>query len=527
MGMRTHAPATRAPAAPITTRAAGWELSPAPLGTLQRKCGCGAPAGPEGECQECGEKEMNLQRRAADQAGQPPVPPIVHEVLRGSGQPLDPATRAFMEPRFGHDFGAVRVHTDARAGQSARSVNALAYTVGRDLVFGAGQYAPSTAAGQKLIAHELAHTIQQRDAFGRMGGLGTSVPGDALEEEADDAAEGVTASDRFSVTERAPAILARDTPKGPSPGLTDEEKEQLRMQEEFKKAQSVEKGRTPPGVVKTWGWGGPETDNIYQECTVAPMDRPTFRGFVKSLSGAPRRNRIKDLQDVMGITHFDPNQAVAPKIEAEPIVEGKKTLFKLKPTHAEMPPIQSAYTRVDKDPKEFVEGSRPYAKSDCNDFWHSVGKKPPGRYDVIWLLPDDGAEMFRQMELEHCADIRLAFELTLVSYASSLNNLAASERTYDSEKQVMDTAVKWVSTPPGQMIFEFYKAAAKTEARDAQGWHSAKWETRTNAQDPDPNKNLCRGFIRKLDASTGPDVGHHPSSEVITLDPAKPAGKKP
>lgn len=89
------------------------------------------------------------------------VPPIVHEVLRSSGQPLDASTRAFMEPRFGHDFSRVRVHTDARAAESAREVNALAYTVGRDVVFGKGQYALATGAGKQLLAHELVHTIQQ------------------------------------------------------------------------------------------------------------------------------------------------------------------------------------------------------------------------------------------------------------------------------------------------------------------------------------------------------------------------------
>ena len=89
------------------------------------------------------------------------VPPIVHEVLRSPGQPLDVATRAFMEPRFGHDFSGVRVHTDAKAAESARAVNALAYTVGRNVVFGAGQYLPQTNAGQRLLAHELTHTVQQ------------------------------------------------------------------------------------------------------------------------------------------------------------------------------------------------------------------------------------------------------------------------------------------------------------------------------------------------------------------------------
>jgi hypothetical protein len=90
------------------------------------------------------------------------APPIIHEAMRSPGQPLDPATRDFMEPRFGHDFSRVRVHSGTAAEQSARDVNARAYTVGNDIVFGAGQYAPSTPHGVRLLAHELAHVVQQQ-----------------------------------------------------------------------------------------------------------------------------------------------------------------------------------------------------------------------------------------------------------------------------------------------------------------------------------------------------------------------------
>lgn len=106
--------------------------------------------------------KINLQRRATNQAVPATLPPIVHDVLHSPGQPLDPATRAFMEPRFGHDFSRVRVHTDTKAAESARAVNALAYTIGWNTVFGAGEYAPETTAGRRLLAHELVHTIQQR-----------------------------------------------------------------------------------------------------------------------------------------------------------------------------------------------------------------------------------------------------------------------------------------------------------------------------------------------------------------------------
>ncbi len=140
---------------PTTTPAA----EPAPRLLLQRRCACGGTPGFDGECAAC--RAKRLQRRATESAGPSGVPPIVHEVLRSPGQPLDAETRAFMEPRFGHDFSRVRVHTGARAAESARAVNALAYTVGRDVVFGAGQYAPGTSAGRRLLAHELAHVVQQ------------------------------------------------------------------------------------------------------------------------------------------------------------------------------------------------------------------------------------------------------------------------------------------------------------------------------------------------------------------------------
>jgi Domain of unknown function (DUF4157) len=149
-------------------------FTPVRGGLLQRKCVCGGTPGPTGECEECRKKRLSLQRKTpragADsqhstfntQQGSD-VPPIVHEVLNSPGRPLDPATRAFFEPRFGHDFSEVRVHTDARAAESARAVNALAFTVGRDVVFGQGHYAPGKSQGKRLLAHELTHVLQQGD----------------------------------------------------------------------------------------------------------------------------------------------------------------------------------------------------------------------------------------------------------------------------------------------------------------------------------------------------------------------------
>ena len=96
-------------------------------------------------------------------AEQTPAPPIVQEVLNATGEPLDQATRAIMEPSFGYDFSQVRVHTDAKAAESSRAVNAQAYTVGEHVVFAANRYQHGTTAGRSLLAHELAHVVQQNN----------------------------------------------------------------------------------------------------------------------------------------------------------------------------------------------------------------------------------------------------------------------------------------------------------------------------------------------------------------------------
>lgn len=89
------------------------------------------------------------------------TPPIVHDVLRSPGQPLDATTRLFFEKRFAQDFSSVRVHADSKAADSANSVHARAYTVGKDIVFGPGEFSPHTDASRRLLAHELTHVVQQ------------------------------------------------------------------------------------------------------------------------------------------------------------------------------------------------------------------------------------------------------------------------------------------------------------------------------------------------------------------------------
>ena len=119
-------------------------------------------------CDACAEEERLQRKEAGSQTSPHEAPATVHETLRSPGQPLDDTTRAYFEPRFGHDFSGVRVHLGAAAEQSARDVNAWAYTVGPDIAFGAGRFAPATPQGRHLLAHELAHVMQQSgDSSGR------------------------------------------------------------------------------------------------------------------------------------------------------------------------------------------------------------------------------------------------------------------------------------------------------------------------------------------------------------------------
>jgi Domain of unknown function (DUF4157) len=156
------------------------------------------------KCASC-EEEEEVQTLHKKPAGTPKAavgkaPGMVHAVLRAPGQPLDAATRAYFEPRFGYDFSRVRVHTDTAAAESAQAVNALAYTVGSHMVFARREYAPNSRQGQKLLAHELTHVVQQEGSAGRMDRLTVDAPDSSAEREASAVADKVAAGGHARVS---------------------------------------------------------------------------------------------------------------------------------------------------------------------------------------------------------------------------------------------------------------------------------------------------------------------------------------
>ena len=165
---------------------------------LQRKCSsCGSPSIGGATCRGCAAKA-----HARNPSAQAPAPQ--------GGQALVPAVQADMSSRFGHDFSRVRVHTDAAAAASARSLGALAYTSGSDITFSAGRYDPASTDGRRLLAHELAHVVQQSGhVSGTQTQLAVSAPGDASERQADAAADAVLAGRAVPRLDALPARIAR------------------------------------------------------------------------------------------------------------------------------------------------------------------------------------------------------------------------------------------------------------------------------------------------------------------------------
>jgi len=315
---------------PMLFRMLGPGASSGPI--LRRKCSC------EGASEKCDSCSGDLQRAATASQANDTVPAIVHDVIGTSGRPLDPSTRSYFELRFGHDLGAVRIHTDATAAKSAKSVNALAYTVGQHVVFGAGQYAQGTGEGRRVMAHELAHTIQQSKGpqHGNLAPLRFSQPSDDAEREAS-----ATADRMLSGEAAAPIVLAsaevlhRVPPDEPAKKAGPED---LFLEDPFTIhcppaptdkwiKQVVVKQESPQSVTATWSDGSTDTGQCSTgkgHCCVDPAAPEgvacTERGSrtdgsnctpITTGAGLPVLRKVPDHKGVQLWTEIDSSRAIA------------------------------------------------------------------------------------------------------------------------------------------------------------------------------------------------------------------------
>ena len=238
---------------------------------------------------------------------------LFHEAVASPGEPLDEDTRALMEPSFHHNFSNVRVHADMSSSQSAGRVNALAYTAGRDIVFAAGSYAPGTDSGRRLLAHELAHVVQQSsgpvDGSLVTGGIKLSDPADRFEQEAELTAERVIAGrpvsiwtgGKASASPSAGPVLSVQRSNGSTP-ITDSPTRQQMIRdllEEHAGLNPKVAGDAVEGAVRVMGKGGKGGDVVLDPLVTREVSVHTGRfdakGIIAHLQGEARQAGVREI----------------------------------------------------------------------------------------------------------------------------------------------------------------------------------------------------------------------------------------
>ncbi len=448
---------------------------------LQRACTCG------GACPKCqteqperGDERAQTARVGSGDRGQTDVPPIVTEVLRSPGQPIDPATRAFMEPRFGHDFSRVRVHTDTAANASARAVNARAYTVGHDIVFGTGQFAPASAEGTKLIAHELAHVVQQREGATAMPeSLKIAPRQDCYEQEADQTAKAVT-------RESAPAGRALISQWS---GADEWSADLAPFMSRFKSGLSLQ--RQPCSKADDRIVTGPLTTQLPNiKCEPSPEKLETVRAVPK----VP--------PTIMGVT--------------ESTTEGQEIEFReLKASKCKATVLKYATLNF---------GPFMYAKAGTYEIGTEVTPAhracPEGKTIAKRLLiTEEGAKTLRWGEIEHCEDQKLAFALSMGKYDQAIKDLEGEYCAADPSARPNEPICEkeFANRFENRTGIEFAKRqqisdclGSKSALRDSppRKWHDIVPDDLFYAKD-------CSLVTYIVNPGAAPHIGKHPSSEIV------------
>ncbi|HEU4561278.1 MAG TPA: DUF4157 domain-containing protein [Longimicrobium sp.] len=426
------------------------------------------------------------------------VPPIVHAALRAPGQPLDPAVRAELEPRFRHSFADVRVHTDGQAARSARAVGAHAYTVGRDVVFAAGRYAPGTEDGQRLIAHELAHVAQQRGASRSIQPrLEIGAADDPAEREAEAAASAVAEGAAISVPAGSGAVLRRQTP--PDGGMDGVDAGPRHD------AGTVPDAGAPPDAAQT-----PAPAQAADAGTPPPPPSPPPPCTPTALTRAAYLAAPGTSTGDFGLTVLS-GQVTIPVVRTTRVRGG----VRVEPTSAALPPITSVFT----GPGVFNEDTLTWTQQEPG-----VGCRT-ARYPIRWTITGPGAARIMAGEMEHCADFQQAFAISLRRYADAVNALAASRRVFGSARAAEAAVTRTVGVPPARWMEVFECLAARTTLRDGRqgrrGWHTPQVRRVAPRQN-----NGCAFAEMILEGNALPEVGQHPAATLIQgcgeAGPARP-----
>jgi hypothetical protein len=376
-----------------------------------------------------------------------------------------------MEPRFGHDFSRVQVHTDRKAAESARAVNALAYTISNHIVFNVDQYQPATRDGRRLLAHELTHTRQQAEGLKR-----SSMNNDGNESQAE--------------VEAVETARSLEESEGPTPAGIMMDYKPIEVIAHQELASSPSQTEPSQQASPTGGSGQEQTEaganptGSQAGCQPTPLTRQAFL----QQSGATQRD--------LGLTRLA-GQVGTPAVQISPASNGV-----LLPTSAVQAPITSAYTRG-----SFIEG-------DAHFVSQSSSGCPSKRYPLEWNIFGSGEQAIRQGEQEHCDDFQLAFDLSLVRFANEVNTVAQTGRRFANQQAAEQFFARRVGVAPSQWFDHYSCLSNKTRLRDRRDWHTPRGTSR-GMREPVYPCDKVRFFV---DSGHFPDIGRHPSSTVITTE---------
>jgi hypothetical protein len=437
-----HFPAS---ALPITAITAG---SP----QLRRQCACGS-------CEEEASQTLRTVRAGSLCSGnERDTHRIVDEVLRSPGRPLDTLVRNDMEQRFGHDFSRVRLHTDMLANASARATNAHAYTVGHDIVFGTGRFAPDTAEGIKLIAHELVHVVQQGEAANVMQERVATAPWRRFEHKDDRTAACPSANQADKFMPRLSSAL--------------------RLQRQLCN-RADDKIVTDPLVTKLPDITCQPDPKTLQEVRAEPDAPKTLLGLTESV--------------------VTTDQVSTQELKASRCSAHVKSFAEMK-----INKLIYAKEGIYDDGTEETPAHRACAQRKV------VAKK-------MQIRPD-AAKKIREGEIEHCEDKRLAFALSWGKYNQAIRDLEGDYCAAGAGGATEDICSKeFAQRFKNRTGIEFEKRRAvadclldKTKLRDSEvpGWHIAVPTSVSYAQD-------CSAVTYTYTAQSLPEVGKHPSAEIV------------
>jgi uncharacterized protein DUF4157 len=504
----------------------------APGRLLERRCAaCGNHTMAGGKCAECAKSKSGLQRklaigasndlleqeadRVADRvlaapahsamSGTPPriqrfighstgengtAPASIDRVLVSPGKPLDPKLQQDMGQRFGYDFSRVRVHIGDAAEQSARDVSAHAYTVGRNIVFGAGQFAPGTNDGRRLIAHELTHVVQQDTACAPNGRAGIAIDGvdDPLEREAETAAQRANENTEQSI---ASASLSAGVGRLACAPMLQRDDGLGEKKEEIPIPRVPYREKAPTGETEP-----EEGEEKGPTLTLANAVRPTCdpKGFLRKDYLAQPNTSTDDF----GLTRFAGTVSMA--LTTRKVKGG----VMLEPLKVALPAITSVFTKAD----TFIEGTGVVLSQEGAEC-------PGGKVPLQWQIFPPGAVRIREGEMEHCEDLQYAYDVTFGWYAQVVDGLIAKGRTFPSEAAAFKHLQKLTGTAPANWPSIFECLAKKTEKRDGSKFTNAWHMPRVKALPPrlDDSCKFSRVFV--TGAVNFPELGKHPTPDVI------------